>query len=100
MSKIWYSTNWMGPINLEWIKENGEHWSGGRIDIRGTGDPYGDETSCPIMHTEDYNSLSDWLDTFETDTVWNWVELIREYEKTHSRIRLFHEDDREKVDEK
>ena len=97
--KITYSTNWMGPINLDWIKENGEHWAGGRIDIYGTGEPYGDETNCPIMHAEDYNSLSDWLDTFETDTVWNWVELIREYEKTHSKIRLFHEDDREKVDE-
>ena len=33
-----YSTNWMGPLNQEWLLKNGSNWAGGRIDIRGEPD--------------------------------------------------------------
>ena len=117
---IRYSTNWMGPVNMQWYRDRGliknvehiltetslrvkfgthkpgdvvvyeeqtEHWSGGRIDIRGTSDPYGDELSLPIMHGEDYNNFSTWLRTVETDDIWSLAQLVEQYEKTHSKIR-------------
>ncbi len=88
--KISYGCNWMGPINLDWYRERGllekqpprwsellkkeieieeitEHWSGGRIDIRGTENPYGEETGLPIMHGEDYNRFSKWLNDYKTE---------------------------------
>ena len=68
-------------------EEQTEHWSGGRIDIRGTDDPYGDEMSLPIMHGEDYNNFSTWLRTVETDDIWTLAQLVEQYEKTHSKIR-------------
>ena len=58
-----YSTNWMGPINSEWIARHGTGWSSGRIDCRGTGlDPmYGDEIGLRPMRTADWRSLGVWL---------------------------------------
>jgi len=32
---ISYSTNWMGPINRDWIAKNGDCWAAGRIDVLG-----------------------------------------------------------------
>lgn len=83
---ISYSTNWMGPINAQWIRENGDHWAGGRIDISGTSYTYGVEIGLPVMHQSDWNRFSDWLRTFETDTVWTITELTEEYEKTNPKI--------------
>jgi hypothetical protein len=112
-----YSTNWMGPININWYHERGltkiitktltedcrftsnkmgdtitltditERWSGGRIDVYGTGEPYGDELSLPIMHGEDYARFSVWLRTFKTETMWTLKQLVQEYEKTNPKIR-------------
>ena len=77
-----YSTNWMGPINQAWCIQNGFDWSGGRIDISGdTDSPRGDEIGLPTMKTEDWNSFSDWLDTFESDTQLNLDELLLAYGK-------------------
>jgi hypothetical protein len=64
-----------------------ENWAGGRIDIRGTGDPYGDELGLPIMHGEDYNRFSDWLDTFETDFIWTLDQIVELYERDNPKIR-------------
>ncbi len=94
---ISYSTNWMGPVNINWYHERGltetvtktltedsaftakkkgdvfsytditERWSGGRIDVYGTGEPYGDELGLPIMHGEDYARFSVWLRKFKTE---------------------------------
>ena len=112
-----YSTNWMGPVAMWWYEDRGltktvtrilekdstltnkkkgdvveyqeitEQWAGGRIDIYGTGDPYGDELGLPIMHGEDYNRFSDWLDTFETDDVWTLDQLVEMYERVNPKIR-------------
>lgn len=113
---IRYSTNWMGPININWYQKRGltkivtktltedsvfsdkkkgdivsyteitEHWSGGRIDVYGTGDPYGDELGLPIMRGEDYVRFSIWLDTVKTETMWTLKQLVEEYEKTNPKI--------------
>ena len=64
---ISYSTNWMGPINQKWTEEHGDCWSAGRIDIRGVPDEsWGLEYGLPLMHVEDWNDFSGWLDDFET----------------------------------
>ena len=68
-----------------------EYWYGGRIDIYGTNDPYGDEMSLPIMDGPSYREFSDWLETFETETVWTLEQLVEEYEKNHPTIR-WHEE--------
>jgi hypothetical protein len=84
---ISYSTNWMGPINAKWIAEHGEHWSAGRIDIYGTDDAYPEEMGLPTMHTEDWNCFGDWLNSFQTDEIWDLDRLVAEYQKTNPPIR-------------
>ena len=84
---ITYSTNWMGPINAKWIKDHGEHWSAGRIDIYGTDDAYPEEMGLPTMHAEDWNRFSGWLDKFQTDEIWWLDRLVAEYQKTNPPIR-------------
>jgi len=115
--KISYYTNWMGPVNMEWYRKRGltktetvvlekdssftnrkagesvemekitEHYSGGRIDVYGTGDPYGDEIGVPPMKTEDWNRFGNWLENFRTTTMLTLEELVAEYEKTNPAIQ-------------
>lgn len=107
MSKFRYSTNWMGPISIQWYEERNlttintimvkgeqietkdiiEQWAGGRIDVRGgnTG-PYGDEIALPIMRGACYRSFSDWLETYETDEMWSLKDLVWMYEKANPKI--------------
>lgn len=115
---ISYSTNWMGPASLQWYIDNGftekvtkiakfdlspswkagepyeydeiiEPYSGGRIDIFGTGEPYPDEMYLPIMKSEDYYRFRDWLIQFKTETVWTLNQLVKEYETTNPKITWF-----------
>jgi hypothetical protein len=115
--KIRYSTNWMGPVSLNWYRDRGlttikiitleedsvisglkagDHYeseeitvsySTGRIDVMGNDDPYGDEIGVPPMHSEDWVNFGAWLDTFETDAVWTLDQLVELYERTNSKIR-------------
>ena len=89
-----YSTNWMGPVNYEWTKKNGEHWAGGRIDVYGTGyggDEYPLEITLPIMHVEDYRRFSEWLDSFTSIDLWSLEELVYLFGKeTKINIRWFY----------
>lgn len=101
---ISYSTNWMGPISLDWFRKRGlleegsveptTYYSGGRIDIRGVPDePWGLEYSLPIMHGEDWNDFSDWLESFQTHDLWEFDDIIAQYEDASSRkIRWWKED--------
>ena len=83
---ISYSTNWMGPINMKWIEEHGDCWSGGRIDIYGVpNEPWGLEYGLPIMHTEDWNALSDWLWDFESEELIPYKELIAMFEEQYGK---------------
>lgn len=87
---IHYSLNWCGPINEKFIRENGTHWSAGRIDISGLPDEiYGTEYSVPVMHTGDWNKLSLWLHTYQTEEVVSFETIINEYEKYHTPIQWF-----------
>mgnify|MGYP001117803802 CR=1 FL=1 len=64
---ITYSTNWMGPINEDWIAKHGDYWAAGRIDIYGVeGEHYPLEYSLPPMHVQDWNALSFFLDRLYT----------------------------------
>ena len=64
-----------------------EEYSAGRIDIYGTGDPYGQEIGLDPMRTEDWNTFSEWLHTYETDDVWELKDLVEMYERTNPKIR-------------
>jgi len=85
-----YSTNWMGPINKQWYEERGlELWTyaAGRIDCRGEDlGPYGEEIGLSPMLVEDWSRFSDWLNTFETDFMWNLKDLIELYERNNPKI--------------
>jgi hypothetical protein len=89
---ITYWCNYTGPINPQWLAENGSHWAGGRIDISGTGDMFGESMGLPIMHTEDWNAFSRWLRDISTDEVWTLDQLVGLYEQKHSPIRWFNKD--------
>lgn len=84
---IHYSLNWMGPINEKFIRENGIHWSAGRIDI--SGEIYGMSYSVPVMHTGDWNKLSLWLREYQTEELVSFETIINEYEKFHTPIQWF-----------
>lgn len=103
---VHYSTNWMGPVNIQWYRDRGlavevtkvcdfdskysnlkrgdtykywditEHYSAGRIDIS-TGDEYG----LAPMKSEDWSLLSNWLDDYVTPEVVSKQTLIADFEK-------------------
>jgi len=107
---VTYSTNWMGPISTNWYKERGllrtvsrkiieegdvseivgyevtTQYSGGRIDIYGVPDEhYPLEYGLPVMHGEDWNALSDWLDEFKSEEQVPYDELITLFEKDYGK---------------
>ena len=78
---ITYSTNWMGPINTQWIAEHGDCWAAGRIDIYGVpGEHYPIEYGLPLMHVRDWADFSEWLDDVETEELLSFDDLIAQYE--------------------
>ena len=90
---ITYSTNWMGPINQQWIEEHGNQWSAGRIDIYGVpNEPFPLEYGLAPMHSEDWNKLSNFLDNFGSELLLSYDELIETYEEhTGTKIRWLQE---------
>ena len=96
---ISYSTNWMGPINMQWYEERGllkegsveptTYYSAGRIDIYGVpGEHYPLEYGLAPMHGQDWNAFSDWLDTVDTNTQWSYEDLIANFERFYgTKIR-------------
>lgn len=80
---VTYYLNWMALINEDWIKENGDCWCAGRIDVRDdTKEGYDgwDEYSVPPMSSESWTKLSDWLDNLETSEVIEFSKLIEMFE--------------------
>lgn len=65
-----------------------ESYSAGRIDIRDD-TKYGydgwDEYSLAPMRTEDWNALSDWLDSVDTNTQWSYNDLIANFERFYGK---------------
>ena len=89
---ITYSTNWMGPINTEWIAKYGDCWAAGRIDVY-KDEGYPAEIALSPMHDRDWERFSRWLETFETEEMWTLAMLVAEYEKTHPPILWVKEKD-------
>jgi hypothetical protein len=85
----------MGPISKQWYdKRNLELWSyaAGRIDCRGTDlGRYGAEIGVDPMLGEDWVRFSKWLETFETDFMWNLEDLVGFYERNNPKIRWWKE---------
>ena len=111
-----YSTNWMGPVSLDWYRKRGlttleyhvqeqdspytgrkagehytletitDNYSCGRIDVMGTDDPRGDEIGVPPMLSLDWCRFGRWLETFETDDVWTLDQLVELYERSNPKI--------------
>ena len=99
---ISYSTNWMGPISMQWYRDRGltqksqprwserlqqtiepeeitQHWSGGRIDIYGTESAFPEEIGLPVMLGKDWNRFSKWLDSYKTETVETLDQILESY---------------------
>ena len=127
---ISYSTNWMGPVNINWYRKRGltrrvskvleegktfypkglkagDTWEydeitvnycAGRIDIRDSekqGYDGWDEYSLSPMHVEDWNDFSGWLDDFETHELWEFDDIIAQYEQDCNRkIRWWKDENR------
>ena len=97
-----YRSNYMGPINKEFIATHGENWAGGRIDCRCDDikdpdyDRYGQEIGIPTMNLTHYNILSKWLENLRTDRLLTEEELYALFkEQTKVDIKFFKEDDYE-----
>jgi len=75
------------------------YYAGGRIDIRGLPEDefYNGwyEYSLPVMHGEDFNEFSRWLDEHYTEELMPYEDIIALFEKeTNTQIRWLAEDDR------
>lgn len=108
---IRYSTNWMGPISMQWFRDRGltrkqpcrysdilqkwiepeevtEMWMGGRIDIYGS--DYQTEIALPIMSAESWDDFSHWLNQYSSETQKTLDELVQAfYNDTNKRIRWY-----------
>ena len=66
---------------------------GGRIDVYGTDNPYGEEIALPIMHGCDWANFSDWLDNYETETVQTLDKILESYYNSgNDKIRWWKDD--------
>lgn len=65
------------------------YYSAGRIDIYGVPDePYPLEYGLAPMHGEDWNDFSDWLEEIHSEELWEFDDLIAQYEKdSDTKIR-------------
>ena len=81
----------MGPVNYDWVKEHGEGWCIGRIDVYGTDSDYPEELHLPMMRAQDWGRFTEWLHTVETDFMWTLDQLVGQYEKTNPRITWWKE---------
>lgn len=65
-----------------------EYYAGGRIDIRDDSKEGYDgwsEYALPIMHGNDWNDLSEFLDGLTTLTVWRYEDLISYFEDEYGK---------------
>ena len=100
---ITYSTNFMGPISVKWYEDNKipyqsitrinpntgnkttikkfmKQYAGGRLDDNGTGEPFGVELGVPIMESESWNILQEFLWTFTSEEVLTLQQIVQALE--------------------
>lgn len=85
---ISYSTNFMGPISLQWYRDRGidhklQQYAGGRIDVYDLNedDYYAGRTAIglPIMKAHCFNALSDFLRGFKSSELLSYDDIIALY---------------------
>jgi len=85
---ISYSTNFMGPISLQWYRDRGidpklQQYAGGRIDVYGVNedDHYAGTTAIglPVMKAQCFNNLSAFLRDFTSSSLLSYNELLTLY---------------------
>ena len=90
---ISYSTNFMGPINLQWYRDRGilfvdkctpaVMYAGGRIDVYGVSedDYYDGRTaiSLPVMTASSFNAFSAFLKELKTHKLLSYEQLVELY---------------------
>lgn len=68
-------------------EETIEEYCCGRIDVHGTGcGPYGDEIGLDPMKAISWARFGDWLETVETDYMWELKHLVELYERDNPKI--------------
>lgn len=83
-SQFSYFLNWMGPINANWIREHGDDWCAGRIDVRGGIEdeyPFGLEIAVPAMRAKSWAAFGQWLYGVRTNEVADLQDLVRMFER-------------------
>jgi hypothetical protein len=76
----------LGPGDVWEYDEVTVHYAGGRIDIYGVPEEhYPLEYGLRVMHGEDWNALSDWLDDLTTDTLLSYNDLIEQFEQHYGK---------------
>lgn len=90
---ISYSTNFMGPVSLQWYRDRGipfvdkstpaVMYAGGRIDVYGLPDDafYDGKTAImlPIMTASSFNALSAFLKDLKTHKLLKYNQLVELY---------------------
>lgn len=88
---VTYFLNWMGPINSEFIQDNGEHWSAGRIDVRDDSKEGYDaqsEYGVSPMHSEDWGMFAQWLSHHTTPDPWTFEDLVETFERKFLKRKI------------
>jgi hypothetical protein len=76
----------LGPGDVWEYDEVTVHYAGGRIDIYGVpGEHYPLEYGLRVMHGEDWNALSEWLEDLTTDTLLPYNILIEQFEEHYGQ---------------
>lgn len=78
--KIRYSLIWMGPINAAWIKQHGDNWAMGRIEVWSGDFDWADEEYGITIDGKDWSAFSDFLWKLKTDQVLTKAELCAMFE--------------------
>lgn len=87
-----YFLNWTGPTNVEFLRRHGAHWSTGHIEAwcDNLDDPNyrpeGYQYSLPIIHSDDWERLSEWIGDLETTFLWPKEQLLLSFESTHPML--------------